>query len=234
MDRAHRRELKHDKFVEQVGQTVEYAAEHRQQLMRWGGLALALLVLGGGVYLYQDRQHSKRQEALNQAIRTYDAQIAEAPQEFFVTFRTEAEKARGVEKAFTELIQKYDGSAEAAIAKYYLGAFYADKGKSVEAEKYLKQAGESGEAPYDSQAKFSLAQLYAAQNRTGEAEKLLRSVMEKPSIMVTKEQAAIELARVLAASKPEEARKLLEPLRAERSAVSRAAITALGEMAPKR
>ena len=32
MDRAHRHDLKHDRFVEQVGHTVEYAAEHKQPL----------------------------------------------------------------------------------------------------------------------------------------------------------------------------------------------------------
>jgi hypothetical protein len=48
---------------------------------------------------------------------------------------------------------------------------------------------------------------------------------------VSKEQAIIALAKLKAKDNPAEARKLLEPLRAEkRSAVSRAAITALNEI----
>ena len=50
MDTAHRRELKHDKFVDQVGQSVEYAAEHRDQMIKWGGAALVVLLLAAGVY----------------------------------------------------------------------------------------------------------------------------------------------------------------------------------------
>ncbi len=66
--------------------------------------------------------------------------------------------------------------------------------------------------------------------RQADAEKLLRSLIDDPTILVSKEQATIALAKVLAKKNPAEARKLLEPLRAERGPVSRAALTALGEM----
>jgi DNA-directed RNA polymerase subunit F len=68
------------------------------------------------------------------------------------------------------------------------------------------------------------------QGNTGEAEKILRDLMAHPTIMVSKEQATIELARTLSRTKPDEARKLLEPLRTERSAVSRMALTAYAEI----
>jgi hypothetical protein len=54
--------------------------------------------------------------------------------------------------------------------------------------------------------------------------------MDDPTVLVSKEEATITLARLLAKSNPVEARKLLEPLRAERGPVSRAAITLLGEI----
>ena len=49
----------------------------------------------------------------------------------------------------------------------------------------------------------------------------------KPTVLVSKEHATIVLARLLAPSRPAEARKLLEPLRTARSVISRAALTAL-------
>ncbi len=58
----------------------------------------------------------------------------------------------------------------------------------------------------------------------------LRSIIDDPTILVSKPQATITLAKIVAKKNPAEARKLLEPLRAERGPVSRAAITALGEM----
>lgn len=55
--------------------------------------------------------------------------------------------------------------------------------------------------------------------------------MEQPTLFVSREQAAIELARLLGPTKPAEARKLLEPLRTDkRSTVSRAALTQLAAL----
>lgn len=232
MDRAHRRELKHDKFVEQVGHTVEYAAEHRKQFARWGGVALALLVLLGAWWVYRNHQHNLRQEALRAALRVQNAQIG--PQgsagEFFAVFPTEAEKQKAVEKTWRDLAAQHGGSEEGAIAQFYLGVLYSDQGKTAEAEKQFREVADSAPAPYASQAKLSLAQLYDATGRKAEAEKLLRDLMANPTIMVSKEQATIELARVIAPSKPDEARKLLEPLRTQPGAASRAALTALSQL----
>ena len=230
MDRAHRKELKHDKFVEQVGHTVEYAAEHRQQLTRYGLIALAVIVLGGGFYFYRNYQHSARQDALREALRIQNAQIAPSGNEFFAAYPTPAAHEVAKEKTWKEFAAKYDGTDEGAIGYFYLGTLYADKGNIAEAEKYFKMAMEDGSAPYGSQAKLSLAELYNAAGRKQDAERLLRELIAKPTIMVSKEQATIALARVIAATKPDEARKLLEPLRTQTGAVSRVALTALAEL----
>ncbi|MGH9555974.1 MAG: hypothetical protein ACRD2Y_09155, partial [Terriglobales bacterium] len=70
----------------------------------------------------------------------------------------------------------------------------------------------------------------AGQGKIAEAEKLIRGVMANPTVMVSKEMATVELARVLVKTRPADARKLLEPLRIERTAVSKAAITTLGDL----
>lgn len=230
MDRAHRQELKHDKFVEQVGYTVEYAAGHRQQLARWGTLALAALVVILGIYWYRTSQAAQRQEALREGIRTQEAIVGPAPNAFVKSFATEAEKQKAVQNTWSDLANRFSGSSEAMIAHYYMGVNAADRGDLQEAEKHLKIVAESGKDAYASQAKLSLSQIYEATNRKGEAEKLLRSLVDDPTIMVSKEQATIALADLIAKERPAEARKLLEPLRTERSAVSRAALNTLNEI----
>ena len=57
---------------------------------------------------------------------------------------------------------------------------------------------------------------------------------DNPTALFSKENAQIELAKLIAPTKPEEAKKLLEPLRqlSTRNAVSRWAITAFGETKP--
>ena len=234
MDKVHRHNLKHDKFVEQVGHTVEYATDHRSQVIKWGGIGLAAIVIAIGGYVFFQHQATVRAEDLSAAMRVQDAQIGPAnASEFVLSFPTQAEKEAAVIKALNSVMDKYPSKREGLIARFYLGVLHADKGKVLEAENYWKPITESGDADYASQAKLSLAQLYETQGRAADAEKLLRSVVEHPTIMVSKEQATIALAHALARTKPEEARKLLEPLRTERSAVSRMAITALGELNQK-
>ena len=229
MDTAHRRELKHDKFVEQVGHGVEYAAEHRSQVIKYGIGALVALLIAVGAYWYINHQRDLRQAALRDAMAAFEAGIGQGGQ-FLRSFPNQAEKDKAVVKELGEVASKYSGKEEGKIAQYFLGLHHADKGNLAEAEKNLKSVAESGNDAYASQAKLSLAQVYDSMGRQADAEKLLRSLINDPTILVSKEQATITLARLLAPKNPAEARKLLEPLRAERGPVSRAAITLLGEI----
>lgn len=233
MDRVHRRELKHDKFVEQVGHSVEYASEHKRQLTKWGSIAAAVLVVIVGAYWYVNHQDAVRQDELRDAIRLQQANVGAEQNAYVMNFPTQADKDKAVEKAFTDLANKYGSKKEGEIARFYLGAMYSDKGNIAEAEKQWKQVADSGSTEYASQAKFSLAQLYDAEGRQADAEKLLRQLIDHPTILVSKEQAQIALGRMLARTKPDEARKLLEPLRTERAAVSRVAINALSDISAR-
>ncbi len=230
MDRITRKELKTDKFAAEVTHTVEYVAEHRRQFTRYGAAGAAVLLIVGGVYFYTGYQRSTRQRLLREATRIQEAEIGPTGNPYMLTFATQEEKDKATIKAFTELATTYAGTDEGEIARYYMAAGAIDKGNLGEAEKRLQQVIEEAKEPYPSLARYSLAQLYATQGKTAEAEKLLRVIIEKPSLLVSKEQATITLGRVLAATKPAEARKLVEPLRTERSTVSKAALTALGEM----
>lgn len=229
MDRFTRKELKKDAFAREVGHTVAFLEKHRRRATLVGAAALALVVLAAGYHYYGKRQHALRQQELHAAMQIQDARVG-ARTGPFLTFPTQEEKNKAAMKAFSELAAKFPGSDEAIIARYYLGTNAADQGNLDEAARAFGEVAESGNEEYASLAKLALAHVYDAQGKTAEAEKLLRSLIEKPTIFVTKAQASIELARMLADTKPEEARKLLEPLRTEPGAVSRAALTALSEL----
>ena len=114
----------------------------------------------------------------------------------------------------------------------YLASWAVDKGDLANAEKRYKRVVDDAPKNYAALGKLALAQVYASQGKPADAEKLLRELIASPTPTVTKEQATIVLGQLLASSKPDEARKLLEPLRTStRSAVSRAAITASGAIA---
>ncbi|MCW5976439.1 MAG: tetratricopeptide repeat protein [Bryobacteraceae bacterium] len=230
MDRLTRKELKTDKFATEVSHTVEFLEEHRRQAMIIGAVVIVALIASVGFYYYSKGQRAKRQEALRQATRIYQSQVGPESNPYIVFFPTAEAKNEAIRKAFGDIVEKYPGSDEADIAMFYLGVLASDNGNYDEAIKRFQHVIKEGDDAYASQAALSLAWVYAGQGNVAEGEKLLRGLIEKPTVLVSKEQATIALARMLAPTQPEEARKLLEPLRAERSAVSRAAITALSEI----
>ena len=69
MDRHTRKELKTDKFAEGVGSGFEFLSEHRGQAIRWGSIAVAVVVIAGGVWLYRGHQATQRTELLAKAMQ---------------------------------------------------------------------------------------------------------------------------------------------------------------------
>jgi hypothetical protein len=225
MDRRTRKQLKSDKFAQEVGHTFEFLTEHRTDFIRYGSVAVAAILIAAGVYFYERHAASMREEALAQALRIEDAKISPTPQPPNMTFATQQEKENAWNKAFTDLAVKYRGTQEGAIAGLYLGSRLADKGDLPGAEKMLREVAE-----YAALAKISLAQAYAGEGKITDAKKLMDDVSAHPTIMVSKEQAQIEEAEMIASADPAAARKLLDPLRTQRTAISRAAITAMGSV----
>jgi hypothetical protein len=231
MDRHTRKELKTDKFAQGVGSGFEFLSHHRGQAARYSLIGLAVLVLAGGYWLYRGHQTTLRTELLSKAMLIDDAAVG-PPQPPKLSFPTAEDKEKARLAAFTDVAAKYPGSQEGAIAQLVVAASQADKGQIDEALKTFKDVIDRAPDPYDSVAKLSMGQIYASQGKNDEAEKLFKQLVDKPSVFVSKEQATLELAQVVAKRNPAEARKLLEPLSASpRSAVSRAAVSVLGTIA---
>ncbi|MES1262039.1 MAG: hypothetical protein ABUS49_09905, partial [Acidobacteriota bacterium] len=85
-------------------------------------------------------------------------------------------------------------------------------------------------ADYASLAKLALAQLNFAEGKEADARTLLKDLQDHPTELVSKTQATFALAKGLAATKPEEARKLLLELAGQQSDVSQIAVSALQDL----
>jgi predicted negative regulator of RcsB-dependent stress response len=214
-----------------VGSSIGFLSEHRGQAMRWGLIALAVVVVAGGIWIYRSHQATQRAELLAKAMQIDGASVG-APQPPRLNFPTIEDKEKALAAAFTDVAVKYPGTQEAAIAQLAVAATQADKGRIDEALKTFKDVMDTAPDPYNSVAKLSIAEIYASQSKSDEAEKLLRELVDKPTMFVSKDQATLDLAQLIAKKNPAEARKLLEPLSAsKRSAVSRAAVAAMGTIA---
>ncbi len=234
MNRLTRKELKKDKFALEVGHTVEFLDTHRAQFIRYGAIAVAVILVAAGLFYYNQRQHVARQEALRAALDAMQAPVGPSPSPGILTFASAAEKTRVVTKAFADLAAKYSGSDEGTIAEYYLATMALEQNRLDEAAKRLTVVAAAGNRDYASLARLSLADIYVSEGKTAEAENLLRQLVDKPTIMVSKDEATITLAKLIAPAKPDEARKLLEPLRSAPGTVGRAATAAYGALPVKR
>jgi predicted Zn-dependent protease len=230
--RITRKELKTDKFALEVGHTVDFFEEHRTEIVRYGAAALALAAIVVLIFVYRSHQHTIREAALSKAMLVEDAPIGPgAPGA--LSYPTQDAKDKEAIRAFSELAAQYSGTDEGYIAEYYLGCIAADAGRLGEADNRFSSVAASAGKKYASLAKLALGQLYFAEGKPGRGKEMLRSLMDNPTVFVSKDQAAIVLATMLAPTEPAEARKLLDPLRAKQGAVSQAAIQAYGELLPR-
>ncbi|HEY2844159.1 MAG TPA: tetratricopeptide repeat protein [Bryobacteraceae bacterium] len=228
MDRHTRKELKTDKFAQGVGTGFEFVTHHRALMVRYGLIALAVVVVAAGIWTYRSHQATLRTDLLTKAMQIDEATVG-APQPPRMSFPTFEEKEKARIAAFTNVATQYPGSQEGAIAQLAVAAAQSDEGHLDDAIKTFKAVSDGAPAPYASVAQLSLAQIYESQGKTADAEKLLRQLIDNPTVFVSKDQATLELAQLLAQSNPAEARKLVAPLSASpRSAVSRAAVAVLG------
>ena len=231
MDKQLREQLKHDKFVEEVGHTVHYLSDHKAAVQKYGGIAVGVLVLAIGVYGFMSWRESSRQEDLRQAALTLDAFIGDQSPTGGLAFKTQAEKDAAILKAMTEVANKHEGSKEGQLAQMYATQQLCDQGKLAECESGMRKIASGGDQNVASLAKLSLAELLLAQGKAGEAETIARELVNNPTAVVSKEQGQLALARAIAKSKPQEAQMILQALQAlDRPAVTRAAVALMGEV----
>jgi predicted negative regulator of RcsB-dependent stress response len=233
--RLTRKELKSDKFALEVQHSVEYVTQHRQQLIRWGGIGIAAVILIVAFFVYRTHERGIRQEALRQAMAVQNSTVGQSTgNPNIITFPTEADREKATIQAFSDIANKYSGTEEGTLAQYFWGTNLADEGKYQEAQQHLQKVLDYGNDNFSSMAKLALAQVDASQGKLADGEKLIQSVIDHPTTLVSKDEATLALGQLLAPTDPQRARKLMEPLRSSpRGAISRAAITAISELPQK-
>ncbi len=231
MDRVTRKNLKGDKFAEEVFDIFDWASTHKAEVFRYGAIVLAVVAIGAGVFYYNRHQAAAREEALAQALRIEDGTVGDNTLPANLHYATQEEKDKARVKAYAELASKYAGTQEGAFGTFALAGDAVDKGNLAQAEKLFREVADSGPKGYSGVARLSLGRVLAAEGKTADAQKVLQELVKDPSFMVSKEQATIALAQVEGKTNPAEALKLLEPLRVStRLPVSRVATSSYGEI----
>ena len=223
MTRHELKELEHDQFAIKVGSAVEYTKTHRKLVLQWVLIGLVAIAATGGGFWLLSHKRAERQADLRAAYEVAEAQVGDKASPFIKSFPTQEAKDQAVLKAMAEVASKHSGSEEGYIAEYYLATLKAARGDFATALPSFKDVAGSS-APVAVYAKLALAQIYADQGKTQEAEAQLRSLMQKPNGLVSKEQAQVFLAQLLARKDPAASKKLLDSMDYQKMLKERPAI----------
>ncbi|HUP49268.1 MAG TPA: tetratricopeptide repeat protein [Thermoanaerobaculia bacterium] len=142
MDRQHRRELKHDKFVDEVGALTARARANQRLLFALGATAVVLALAAYGYYFYRSNQESQARVLLAAAIETFESPLIspDTPQpDPRAKFKTEAERTAAAEKQFRDVQAKFGGTDSADVAGLYIARISAGRGDVDTARTMLQQ-----------------------------------------------------------------------------------------------
>ena len=98
-----RRDLKQDAFSARVQGSVISLTQHKREVVRYGGIALAVILVAAGVWYFRSAQTSVRQQSLGEAMTVYTGTIGGNPAPGVPNYPTEAAKDDAVTKAFTKI-----------------------------------------------------------------------------------------------------------------------------------
>lgn len=230
MDRITRKDLKTDHFVTTVGHTLEGLSHHRKEVRRYTILGVVVLVAILATVSFFRWRAAERQTALNAMFRVMEAPVVEPGTNSGLSFATMQEKESAVEEAVKSLTETHSGSNEAAIAYYFRGTDIIEEGDLNKGIEHLDLAIKNGDSNTRALASFTKANALRSQGKRDEAEALLRTVLAKPGGLVTSDQVTLALAELIAQSKPDEAMKMLEPLRTKDGSAQRLAAKLITEI----
>jgi len=176
MDRQHRHDLKHDKFVDEIGALSSRARDNQRLLIMIAGVVIAAAVIVYGIFFYRGNREGEAQQVLATGIETFEAPVGDQVQQAQqpITgpkFKTEEERNAAAEKHFKEVQAKYSGTDASDVAGLYLARIAVSKGDLASARKPLEEfIADHKDHILAAPAHFSLYQLRI---ESGEAAKVV-------------------------------------------------------------
>ena len=227
-----RHQLKQDRFskvtFEAAGNAAHWSVEHQSKLI---AAVIAVIVIGAiafGGWYYVNSQDEKASAELSTAVRTWETPVRPAgvpPQPGSESFASAQERATAARKQFQAIVDKYPRTHTADMARYFVGLASAQLGDNAAAERSLQEAARSSNADLAALGKFALASVYRAENKDAQAIDLYKQLMDKPTLVVSKATAQLELASFYESrQKPDEAKKIYEQVQKENPATDAASL----------
>jgi tetratricopeptide (TPR) repeat protein len=227
-----RHQLKQDRFskvtFEAAGNAAHWSVEHQSKLI---AAVIVVIVIGAialGGWYYLNSQDERASAEFSTAVRTWETPLRPPgvpPQPGTDSFASVQERATAARKQFQAIVDKHPRTHTADIARYFVGLASAQLGDNAAAERSLQEAARSSNAALAALGKFALASVYRAENKDAQAMDLYKKLMDKPTLVVSKATAQLELASFYESrQKPDEAKKIYEQVQKENPATDAASL----------
>jgi tetratricopeptide (TPR) repeat protein len=227
-----RHQLKQDRFskvtFEAAGNAAHWSEEHKSTLIAAAIAVVAIAAIAFGGWYYINSQDEKAGAEFSTAVRTWETPLRPAgvpPQPGSDSFASAQERATAARKQFQTIVDKYPRTHTADMARYFVGLAAAQLGDNAAAERSLQEAAHSSNADLAALGKFAQASVYRAENKDAQAVDLYKQLMDKPTLVVSKATAQLELASFYESrQKPDEAKKIYEQVQKENPATEAASL----------
>jgi len=227
-----RHQLKQDRFSKVTFEAAENAAhwseEHKTKLLVIAIAVVVVAAIAFGGWYYINSQDEKASAELSTAVRTFETPVRPAgvpAQPGYDSFASSQERATAARKQFQAIVDKYPRTHTADMARYFVGLASAQLGDNAAAERSLQEAAHSSNADLAALGKFALASVYRAEKKDAQAVDLYKQLMDKPTLVVSKATAQLELASFYESrQKPDEAKKIYDQVQKENPATEAASL----------
>jgi len=227
-----RHQLKQDRFRQGTLEAAENAAhwtvEHQSKLIAAVIAVVVIAAIAFGGWYYVQTQDEKASAELSSAIRTFETPVRPVgvpPQPGTDSFASPKERATLARKQFQAIVDKYPRTHTADMARYFVGLSASQLGDNAAAEHSLQEAAASSNQALAALSKFALASVYRDENKGAQALDLYKQLIDKPTIVVSKVTAQLELAGFYESQqKPDEAKKIYDLVEKENPSTEAASL----------
>lgn len=177
--RLSRKEMKQDKFVDDVNIAYSYASSHRNLIIgSILGVVIALAAIWG-IWAYRASQAEKAQSRLGDAIMIMDSPTTASPgaNPASIKYKSEDEKLAKAKPIFEDVTKSYSGTDAADVAEIYLARIAVSKGDVVTGRKKLE--GFVKEHPDHMLAATAQLSLYELDLASGDPKKVATEIEQK-------------------------------------------------------
>lgn len=211
MAKLTRKQMKQDRFVEEVGEAVGIFTTHRNLII---GITVAVIVaVVGGVafYRYKQEQDAAARIALQEALMNYYGVVSLNPVPGKVTFATTIAKDQAVRESLNKVAEDYAGSLEGETARLHLALYEISDGDKEKGKAALQEMIDNRNDEIAALARYSLADQLSREGKHEEALPHYQYLADNPTDTVP--QARVELFGLYDALAATDKQKALELLK---------------------